>query len=1234
MSSFSSYIREVGDFPISDYLNYETLNDLLKRSTQSKSERKNFFNMFASELTRVSKFYLAKEEQLLQEYQDCIKSPQDQLSQQLTRLEELATILLKYVAFNRTGFFKLIGKKRFPEHLREKWQTHLQETPFCTSRKMDKLIVDVQKKLTRKSDKERIIMDEESDNLENVPLVPNPNSEQKSRTKKTNTWAFILGTFIQQTADNANKLFVPLILLAMTSTEVMVFLSTLLTVFQSIGALIGGHVCYKYNARSVLCNFVYCRTFLALSLASTYTIYSHNIISLKLCLGLVLLIASIDWTIRGIIDTARNILPMAFSSYDKDRLDKINTQFFAVFELGALTGPLLQGVVLALGLSLDVVGWVPFVGFVLNCIVDFWIPSIDPSLLRGGKKNQRSSFETVEEDQKGFVSFLKRRFSFFTRIAGAIKFLWIKSLFLVFSLILLCQVYRVRTVLPQIIAVELFGEDSYAAWIFCAYAGGNVVGSVLYAFIREKMSASMHLVTGSIGCVLLGISWFPFTENATITLTNVVVGAFLFSIVNMLGRTALQTLLQISLKGEDKGVDVMGLNRFFVTVFAIFLRVIVGFCFLAPIHAAFIYTSGLFVFIGVVTVIGAFLLQRTTERAAHQGILVVFEGLDGAGKSTQVARLKAGFERNRFAITTTAWSKPCLHADYVKYLKREPKMRNVLLTIVQALDFQYLVKREIMKEIEKKKIVICDRYNFTALARGVARGFRIEWLQVLYRVPKEPDLVVYPKIDPKIATERVLFRSGDEELELSEDAQTHKVVVEADDKTKEASAVSVYEAGLDVADPALSVRENFVRFQTRVSREYDHIAMSSTNWLIVDANSSRDNLEKQISEVAFKTLKEKQSCLTKFTGTSFDHSPLEDLPKFWSVVKGRDGFHWYFRRTTMDMRDRLTAMTKLDNVPQVYLHGNAHLQNYAVIDNLGSCMIDFDRALIGPYIWDLVRFFLSVTIKKADAMVEPTLRPGFFRAFKRGYCWGLSHQNEPFKSMTKLSAFDDRQKAEFGKPETFFAKRINIMDRNPIDPHDPQLVAMVQKYAESLGKPNYLKRYEIVKAGAVQNWNGRMRHLVMLKSLEPRQDIRSLGVVLVDIKPCCDDPDKKFFKNPFPNSQAMRMLTASKIYAPNFYCAQSGFVWEGKEHLGRKVPLVNLKLKTKITVEEYKDLMFSVGTQLGVAHAKSYKGDPEDIRRHFLKNLDHVCGLVERLRDEVSGAYQRYIYEVKKMEEL
>lgn len=189
-------------------------------------------------------------------------------------------------------------------------------------------------------------------------------------------WAFILGTFVHQIADNANKLVVPLAYLELTSVGVMSILTGLMTLLQTFGTLPAGRWSSSIGPKALIQWITVGRAVLTTTLAIVFYFFTAGALSSSITLFLVTLITSADWFIRGTplnlslaskdskglpaaawssldlssprcnhagaIDTARNVLPMAYSQNSKKLLDGINIRFFAVFELGALVGPLVQ----------------------------------------------------------------------------------------------------------------------------------------------------------------------------------------------------------------------------------------------------------------------------------------------------------------------------------------------------------------------------------------------------------------------------------------------------------------------------------------------------------------------------------------------------------------------------------------------------------------------------------------------------------------------------------------------------------------------------------------------------------------------------------------------------------------------------------------------------------------------------------------------------------------------------
>jgi hypothetical protein len=90
----------------------------------------------------------------------------------------------------------------------------------------------------------------------------------------------------------------------------------------------------------------------------------------------------------------------------------------------------------------------------------------------------------------------------------------------------------------------------------------------------------------------------------------------------------------------------------------------------------------------------------------------------------------------------------------------------------------------------------------------------------------------------------------------------------------------------------------------------------------------------------------------------------------------------YFRFTNIQFAEAvcLRFQKQLDAIPNVNLHGDAHLENYAVTER-GRGLTDFDDATVGPMVLDLVRFGVSVHLAcrvngwedKAESIVKSFL---------------------------------------------------------------------------------------------------------------------------------------------------------------------------------------------------------------------------------------------------------------------
>src|SRR6202043_1513298 len=125
--------------------------------------------------------------------------------------------------------------------------------------------------------------------------------------------------------------------------------------------------------------------------------------------------------------------------------------------------------------------------------------------------------------------------------------------------------------------------------------------------------------------------------------------------------------------------------------------------------------------------------KQPTTKHAYPGALVVVEGIDGSGKSTQLYLLKRWLEIGGYRIHFTEWNSSPL----VKSATRRGKQRRLLtpttFSLLHAADFADRCERQILPLLHSGYLVLADRYVYTAFARDVARNCSPRWLRNLYR---------------------------------------------------------------------------------------------------------------------------------------------------------------------------------------------------------------------------------------------------------------------------------------------------------------------------------------------------------------------------------------------------------------------------------------------------------------------------------------------------------------------
>ena len=181
------------------------------------------------------------------------------------------------------------------------------------------------------------------------------------------------------------------------------------------------------------------------------------------------------------------------------------------------------------------------------------------------------------------------------------------------------------------------------------------------------------------------------------------------------------------------------------------------------------------------------------KKHPYPGKLIIVEGVDGSGKSTQISLLKKWLESQGKSVFFTEWNSSAL----VRETTREGKKKNILtpttFSLLHATDFADRLNYQIIPPLKAGMIVLADRYAYTAFARDVVRGVHPEWVRNLYSFAVKPDLSFYFKVPIEIACDRIL--SGRAEIKF-------------------------YEAGMDLGYSD-NIKESFKKFQADIMKEYD-----------------------------------------------------------------------------------------------------------------------------------------------------------------------------------------------------------------------------------------------------------------------------------------------------------------------------------------------------------------------------------------------------------------------------
>lgn len=206
----------------------------------------------------------------------------------------------------------------------------------------------------------------------------------------------------------------------------------------------------------------------------------------------------------------------------------------------------------------------------------------------------------------------------------------------------------------------------------------------------------------------------------------------------------------------------------------------------------------------------------------YPGTLIVIEGGDRSGRSTQVDLLVNWFVQHERPVVKTDWSTSQHISKAIHKAKAEGALRPITFSLFYAADFADRVANVIIPALRRGETIVADRYVYTAFARDMARGANRAWVETLYRFAPPPDVVFYLRVPPDVTVARI-----------------PSIPIKALDQ---------YEFGLDLGlsnDPG----QSFQIYQQRIFEQFERICREK-GLIVLDGERNVDSIHRTVRDIA------------------------------------------------------------------------------------------------------------------------------------------------------------------------------------------------------------------------------------------------------------------------------------------------------------------------------------------------------------------------------------------------
>ena len=189
------------------------------------------------------------------------------------------------------------------------------------------------------------------------------------------------------------------------------------------------------------------------------------------------------------------------------------------------------------------------------------------------------------------------------------------------------------------------------------------------------------------------------------------------------------------------------------------------------------------------------------------GKLLVIEGADGSGRSTQINRLVEWLEGCGHATIQVGLKRSTLVSEELDRAQQGNTLSHTTLSLFYATDFADQLENVILPSLRAGMMVLADRYIYTPMARDLVRGMDEEWLKNLYGIALVPDAVFYLNVSPEELVQRTFQKN---------------------------QALDYWESGMDVA-LSRDMFDSFLKYQTLCEEQFKRL-QSIYDFTIIDGH--------------------------------------------------------------------------------------------------------------------------------------------------------------------------------------------------------------------------------------------------------------------------------------------------------------------------------------------------------------------------------------------------------------